>query len=349
MTRKVSVIPGQYLKDILQQPEALAATWRALQHSDAIEQVRQLLARRKFDRLVLTGMGSSYFALHPLALETAERGWTPVLLETSELVHYYPRLLSGAALVIAVSQSGQSAETLRLLKHDDNDHALIAVTNTAGSPLAEQADISLLTHAGDEFSVSCKTYVAALVALSVLSAVLCGGDMENRLRALEPVAARAGEYLADWNEHVSEFADRLCEIRHLFLVGRGPSLAAVGTGALIIKESDHFHAEGMSCAAFRHGPFEMLTREAFVGVFSGAERTRVLNERLAADVRENGTPSVLIGSHGDEGACRLPEMADAARTVMEILPVQMITLALSALEGREAGKFERATKVTVVE
>jgi glutamine---fructose-6-phosphate transaminase (isomerizing) len=63
-------------------------------------------------------------------------------------------------------------------------------------------------------------------------------------------------------------------IRHLFLVGRGSSLAAVGTGALMVKESDHFHAEGMSSAAFRHGPFEMLSPETFVFVFSANKDSR---------------------------------------------------------------------------
>jgi glucosamine--fructose-6-phosphate aminotransferase (isomerizing) len=148
---------------------------------------------------------------------------------------------------------------------------------------------------------------------------------------------------------VEEFCEALREARHLFLVGRGPSLAAVGTGALIIKESDHFHAEGMSCAAFRHGPFEMLTLEAYVGLFTGDARTRDLNERLANDIREHGTPCVTIGSDSPQAACRIPDARAQTRPIMEILPVQMMTLALAALDGREAGKFERATKVTVVE
>lgn len=350
VSRNLSVVQGRYLKDILDQPRAIRATWEALQGSPAIEEVAELLAKRRFTRLVLTGMGSSYFALHPLALEVAELGWTPVLLETSELVHYYPRLLTESTLVIAVSQSGQSAETLRLLKHNGDNHAVIAVTNTAESPLAEQADISVLTHAGEEFSVSCKTYVATLVALPVLAAVLCGHKSSERLAELQPAADAADGYLRHWDEHVAAFCERLRDVKHLFLVGRGPSLAAVGTGALIIKESDHFHAEGMSCAAFRHGPFEMLTPAAYVGVFAGDERTRTLNERLAADIAENGTAqSAMIASDSAERACRIPDLPAVARPIAEILPVQMMTLALAALANREAGKFERATKVTVVE
>jgi glucosamine--fructose-6-phosphate aminotransferase (isomerizing) len=345
----VPVVQGQYLKDILEQPQAIRATWQALRGATVFDDVKRLLSQRKFERLVLTGMGSSYFGLHPLALETAEHGWSPMLLETSELVHYYPHLLGESTLVIAVSQSGQSAEMLRLLKHNGNNHAVVAVTNTADSQLARQAEISLLTHAGNEFSVSCKTYVSALVALSTLSAALCGQDTSARLVELEGAAEQASSYLQHWSEHVEELAAELRDVRHLFLVGRGPSLAAAETGALIIKESDHFHAEGMSSAAFRHGPFEMLTPEIFVGVFSGDERTRDLNERLASDIREQGTKTALIGTQSSLRACRIPSVPRHVRPIIEILPVQMITIALAALANREAGKFERATKVTVVE
>jgi glutamine---fructose-6-phosphate transaminase (isomerizing) len=349
VTRDLSVLHGRYLNDILDQPRAIRATCKALHNSPALERISEFLAKKRFGRLLLTGMGSSYFGLHPLALEVAERGWTPVMLETSELVHYYPQLLEGSTLVIAVSQSGQSAETLRLLKHDSDGHVVLAVTNTVDSPLATQADFTLLTDAGEEFSVSCKTYVATLVALSVLGAVLVGDEKIARLRELETAAVAAENYLRGWKSHVLHLREELEEAKHLFLVGRGSSLAAVGTGALIIKESDHFHAEGMSSAAFRHGPFEMLTPAAFVGVFAGDERTRELNDRLAADVREHGTKCVVISSDSQETACQIPNVSPIVRPIMEILPVQMMTLGLAAIADREPGKFERATKVTVVE
>lgn len=344
-----TVIQGRYFSDILDQPRAIEATWESLRNSDALADVRRLLTANKFERLVLTGMGSSFFALHPLALETAEHGWSPLLIETSELIHYYPLLLNATTLVVAVSQSGQSAETLRLLERNGSGQTVIAVTNTPESPLAKNANVALLTNAGDEFSVSCKTYVAGLSALSLLSAALCAKDIDERFGELEPAAGAAASYLHDWNAHVEQLVATLRGARHLFLVGRGASLAAVGTGALIIKESDHFHAEGMSSAAFRHGPFEMLSAETVVGVFSGDERTRKLNERMATEIREHGAQSLLIGSDSPQSACRIPKIGNAARPMLEILPVQMMTLALAAIAGREAGKFDRATKVTVVE
>lgn len=344
----ISVIEGRYLADILDQPRALQASWKALQSSKAFSAVRQLLTTKKFERVVLTGMGSSYFGLHPLMLETAEHGRTPVLIETSELIHYYPHLLNASTLVVAVSQSGQSAETIRLLDQKGGQ-TIIAVTNTAESPLAKQAHITLLTDAGSEYTVSCKTYISGLMALSLLSAALCDKDVNQRLDELRSAPDAVASYLRDWRSHVDQLAGTLRETRQFFLVGRGASMAAVGTGALTIKESDHFHAEGMSCAAFRHGPFEMLSPQATVGVFAGDERTRDLNVRMADEIRATGAQSLLIASDSQLPFCRIPEVAAVASPIMEILPVQMITLALAAIDGREAGKFDRATKITAVE
>lgn len=344
-----SVIRGRYLEDILDQPRALRTTWNGLRASAAFVQIGELLSKRRFERLVLTGMGSSYFGLHPLAIEAGEHGWTPTLLETSELIHYYPHLLKPSTLVVAVSQSGRSAETVRLLGESAGGHAVLAVTNTPDSPLATKADVAVLTNAGEEFSVSCKTYVSSLMALAVVSAALCGKSTDAHLKELETAAAAVDEYLQGWQKHVAAFCERLQPINDLFLVGRGSSLAAVYTGALTIKESDHFHAEGMSSAAFRHGPFEMLRPDLFVGVFAGDERTRALNQRMATEIRDAGAQSVLISPDSEFAPCRISATSSSVRPIVEILPAQMITLALAALDNREAGNFERATKITVVE
>ena len=349
MARKVSVIQGRYFQDILDQPRALRASLTALQASPAFDQVRVLLRAKTFDRILLTGMGSSYFALHPLAIEVVAHGWTPVLLETSELIHSYPNLLTASTLAIVVSQSGRSAETLRMLEKQTDRPTVIAVTNTPDSPLAQKADAAVITNAGDEATVSCKTYISALMALSALAATLCGKDPATRLRDFEGVPDTIATYLRDWQQHVEAFDDLLHSVKDIFLVGRGSSLAAVGTGALTTKESAHFHAEAMSSAAFRHGPFEMLGPQIFVGVFAGEGHNRALNEGLVKDVRNAGAKSALFASDTPDPATRMFDAPPPARPIAEILPVQMMTLALAALANREAGKFERATKVTAVE
>jgi len=349
MRPDLKVIEGRYLGDILQQPQALEDTFAALSPSKELGSLASRLNKGKFQRVVLTGMGSSFHGLHPLNLQLISQGHTAIMVETSELVHYKSRFFDPETLIIAVSQSGQSVEMVRLASANRKRSSVIAVTNTPDSALAKHASAAVLTRAGSEFSVSCKTYVTALMALKWLGDILCQRDSKRTRQELKHAAPAVAAYLADWKDYVESLAEKLKDIRHLFFVGRGASLAAVGTGALIVKEADLFHAEGMSSAAFRHGPFEMLSTEAFVGVFSGDAKTRDLNRRLLTDMKEEGGCAELIGEKGTLECFRLADHGDSLRPILEILPVQMITLALAALAGREPGKFELATKITITE
>lgn len=341
-----SIIQGAYLRDILDQPSALSTTLANLKRSADLRKIASKLREGKFRNVVLTGMGSSYYALHPINIELIAKGFSALMVETSELIHYQQRLLDPNSLVIAVSQSGQSAEILRLIEMNRSKAPLVAVTNTADSPLARSADAVLLTEAGTEFSVSCKTYVAALMALRWLVEALLGSDLARSCDELAQATPSAESYLKCWKLHVVGFVARLRGIRQLFMLGRGPSLAAAGTGGLIVKESDHFPAEGMSCAAFRHGPFEMLSHESFVLIFDGDSTTKDLNAGLIEDLRKQGGNAELVGENASFDPCKIPGAPASVRPILEILPVEMITLALAAQMGREPGRFERATKVT---
>ena len=263
-------------------------------------------------------------------------------------MHTYPSLLTPPTLVVAVSQSGRSAETLRLLE-SSGGATIIAVTNTADSPLAAQAQAVVLTVAGSEYSVSCKTYVSTLLALSALGAALSGVDCDERRQQFIGVPEALDDYLGRWQDHAASFAELLRDVRDIFLVGRGASLAAASAGALITKESAHFHAEGMSSAAFRHGPFEMLNSGVFVGVFAGDADAEPLNHGLLRDIESTSARAVLFASDAPLAACRLPAVESAASPIVEILPPQMMTLTLALLAGREPGRFERATKITTIE
>ena len=349
MAAELRIIEGNYLEDILDQPRALGDTLEGLAESPSLTALARKLNRGAFRRVVLTGMGSSFHALHPLNLELVDHGLTPVMVETSELIHYQSRLFDPRTLIVAVSQSGRSAEIVSMLKVNHRRSPLIAVTNTSDSPLARLADTTILTLAGEEFSVSCKTYVAALVALNWLGDILRERKLRRTRRELAAVIPVASAYLAGWKAHLRVLADRLRDRRQLYLVGRGASIAAAGTGGLIIKESDHFPAEGMSSAAFRHGPLENVNGETFVLLFEGGAKTRQLSRRLLLDIRKRQGKAELAGHESTLAALRLPAVDDRIRPVLEILPVEMITLALAALAGREAGRFESASKVTTTE
>ena len=349
MLTELSVIRGKYLQDILEQPQRLRESLESLREFPALDRLVVRLKQGEFHRIVLTGMGSSFHALHPCTLQLVSHGITALMVETSELVHYKERLFDRHTLMIVVSQSGQSAEVIRLLQVNQGRSSLLAITNTPDSPLAEGAEAAIITVAGEEFSVSCKTYVTALLALQWLADLICGCDLKETWRQFQHAANEAASYLAHWEKYVCTLANVLQGTRHLFLVGRGASLAATGTGALIIKEADHVHAEGMSSAAFRHGPLEMLGEDSFVLVFAGDKKTSQFNNRLVADIREQKGRAELAGEESELPALRLAAAPVSVRPILEILPVQMITLALAAIAGREPGVFELARKITTTE
>ena len=340
MTLPAALHDNPYLRDLLDQPRALRDTIGGLALTPALDAA----VSGTYDAVVLTGMGSSYHGLHPLNLRLAEHGLRPVMVETSELLYHAPRLLEERVLLVAVSQSGRSVEILRLLERKGPRPVMIGVTNSADSPLAAKADAALVTRAGPESTVACKTYASTLAALDWLGPVLCGQKPDQVVDEVERTARLAEEYLASWKEHVQVLLPLMQGVRHVFLVGRGPSLASVGNGALILKESSHVHAEGMSSPSFRHGPIEMMREDVFVLVFSGAPATAALNERLVLDIRGGGWRAALVGESAQPGPFRLP-----ASPVLEMLPVQMMSLALAILTGHEPGRFTIGTKVTTVE
>jgi glucosamine--fructose-6-phosphate aminotransferase (isomerizing) len=341
----LKVIEGAYFRDLLAQPQALNETWRWLCQADRRKRVRSFVTAKSWRRIVLTGMGSSFHTLHPLYLSLISSGQTPVMIEASELIHYAMDLCDRDTLVIAVSQSGESVEILRLLEQNQ-DATVLGVTNTADSTLAKKSQMALISQAGPESFVSSKTYLAGMMVLQWLASVFADANVEETLKKLEPAGRLTDAYLHGWRSHVQGLAASLGNARHAFFLGRGASLAAAGTGALIVKESAHFHSEAMSSAAFRHGPMEMLQSDMFTAVFAGSEATRSLNQGLVRELTDRGVLCEEIGSESTYSPFKLPSCDPLLLPILELLPIQMVSLALAALDGREAGRFEHGSKIT---
>src|SRR5260370_1330915 len=148
MPAELNLIEGAYLTDLLAQPQALQQTVDGLEQSATLQKFAQALSRGDYKRVVLTGMGSSLHALHSIHQALCGAGFPAQMVETSELALYTPRMLDNQTLLVVVSQSGQSAETIRLLGLTAGRVPTIGVTNTPTSPLASQSDAAVLMHAG---------------------------------------------------------------------------------------------------------------------------------------------------------------------------------------------------------
>ncbi len=335
--------------DILEQPQALQQTLDDLRTSEPLTSFARGLTGERYRRIVLTGMGSSFFAAQPLVLRLISQGFHAQAIETSEMIHHATGLIEPHTLIVAVSQSGESVEVLRLMELARNKATVVGVTNAPDSPLARESAAAVMTRAGQETSVSCKTYVSTLAALCWLGDQLSSGRTPQQFPDLGDAPDCAGQYLSRHLSHVGHLIELLDATDYLILTGRGVSLAASQCGALIIKESARFPAEGMSSAGFRHGPLEMISPRILVLVYAGTGDTTQLNLRLAQEVRERGGRAEVVQASDDEGPFDLPTSTQASLPILEILPAQMMALALAARQGFEAGRFVHIGKVTTAE
>ena len=343
------IIEGRYLQDILEQPDALRNALAGLAESTPRTDVARKLNAGEFQRVVLTGMGTSLHALYPLHLALSRHGLASFWIETAELLLGFEALFRPDTLLVVVSQSGESAEIVNLLSRAAAFGHVLGITNREGSRLGRQAGSTVLLRAGVESSVSCKSYLTTLAVLHWLRALLCQGDLAGALRDLRPAERGVRSYLTHWREHVNELITLTDGIQSIFVTGRGESLATANAAGLILKESTRHPAEGMSCAAFRHGPMEMAGSGVLVLIYAGDKRVSHLNRRLAEDIIRNGGRALRAAQAGvSRGAFKLPKTIPALQPIVEILPVQMLSLALAARDGREAGRFERASKTTTI-
>lgn len=340
------VVPGPYLADLRAQPDALAALRAGLGAGRLPGAAREGVRAGRFRRVVLTGMGTSLHALYPLHLRLSAAGFASAYVETAELLLGFAALRGADTLLIVVSQSGESAEIVELVREAAAFGHVLAVTNAATSTLARAAATVVPMQAGPESTVSCKTYVNTLAALHWLGALLTGGDTAAALVELGGLETALRGYLAGADDWVEALLPQVDDVECVFVTGRGASLATARTGGLILKESTCRPAEGMSCAAFRHGPLEMIGERVLVLVCEGEARGAAVPRRLVTDIVQAGGRAELIARAAAPGIFRLPQVPDPLLPAIEILPVQMLSLALAARDGREAGRFERATKVT---
>jgi glucosamine--fructose-6-phosphate aminotransferase (isomerizing) len=339
-----------YIANILSQPTALR---EALDHypSGVIDALHVRLAGGEFDRIVLTGMGSSYNGAYPAWLKLGALPAPSLLVNTAELLNYGRERVGARTLLWMNSQSGRSAEIVRMLEliAAERPACLLSMTNDLDSPLGQQADVAAPIHAGDEGGVSTKTYINMTAVLTLAAVQLVGGDWQALRTDMHRAADAMDAYLTHWQEHVAELEYRLGEVDQLLILGRGPSMGAVRNGSLICKEAAKCAFEGMHAADFRHGPLELAGPRLTLLVFEGPAQTAALNRDLAVEAADYDTRVLWLSPNSDHmlTTLRLPDVAEDALPVVEILPLQMLTLVMAQRNGIEPGVFRHIDKVTL--
>jgi glucosamine--fructose-6-phosphate aminotransferase (isomerizing) len=338
-----------YLADILAQPAALREALKKYAPG-GLNSIHERLQGGDFDRIILSGMGSSYYAAYPALIQLANQHTPVQLINAAELLHSLKGLIGTRTLLWLNSQSGRSAELVHLLEHIKAAPPAFTLTfvNDLSSPMAERGDVCLPIHAGPEVTVSTKTYINML-AVNLLAAVqLADGDLDPAIREMRAAADVMESYLADWEARLRELDSLLGNFEQLFLIGRGSSMSAVWNGSLINKEAAKSAFEGVHAADFRHGPLELVAEGFAALIFAGPAQTSALNRELGREIISYGGQVVWLDSSPDPEIPTLlfPETGELARPLVEILPMQMLTFVMANRKGLQAGKFRHVSKVT---
>lgn len=350
--------PDPFLAEIAGQPEALRRAAAAL--DDQVGMLEGLAeTASEAAGIVLTGMGSSYDACFPAVNELADRGVIALHVDTAELVHFRSHVLTPETVLVIVSQSGRSAEIVRLAESLDEaatPPAVLSITNGLDNPLADRCRLRLDTRVGPESGPSTMTFAASMSHLAAVAAVLAGDPPTVALGSAgssSEDAAASIEALLDHAEALaSGMADVLAERESVAVLGRGPARAAAEMGALTLKESGVM-AEAFSTAAFRHGPFELAGPNLAAIVVATESETRPLDLRLAEDLVHAGAAvAVIIDDAGaPDGALAVPigPTDGSLGSAVSIVPIQLVARLLAAERGRDPGVYLRASKVTTRE
>jgi glucosamine--fructose-6-phosphate aminotransferase (isomerizing) len=207
-------------------------------------------------------------------------------------------------------------------------------------------------HAEVEKTVSTRTYVNTLAVSQLAVLALTNGDIQKGLDELNATADGMTNYFADWDTHLQTIRGRITRSPNLILLGRGPSLAAAYTGALILGEASKVAAIGMQAGEFRHGPMELASDKLTVLLFAGPQETQELNICLHKDLNNNGAHAVWVTTpHGTqlEPQLLMPHAIGIGLPLAEIIPIQMLTIHMAVENGIEPGKFFRSGKITLSE
>jgi glutamine---fructose-6-phosphate transaminase (isomerizing) len=345
-----------YILDILSQPGSVQS---ALDNFDpaSLTSLASAILRGDFDRIVLTGMGGSLYACYPVWQMLAAAGLPAVWVDTAELLHHMPGFVTSRTLLWLFSQSGKSAEIVSVLDFGQGRRpaGLLAAVNDLESPLAKttmsfdgpSAFISI--HAEVEKTVSTRTYTNTLAVGQLGALALLGKDVEAGRTSLQQTVVLMEDYLSSWEGHVQRLGELIGFPRRLAILGRGSSMAAVYTGTLILGEAAKFMAAPYQAGEFRHGPLELANPDLTVLLFAGPEETRELNGRLLRDLRGYQVSAYWLGADQAAWQIDLPEVPGIGRPLMEILPIQLLSIHFARQIGVEPGEFFHSGKITLSE
>ncbi|MEV5780292.1 glutamine--fructose-6-phosphate transaminase (isomerizing) [Streptomyces sp. NPDC048448] len=360
------------LKEIAEQPKAVADT--LLGRIDAggslrLDEVRiPVRELREVDKVVIVACGTAFHA--GLIAKYAIEHWTriPCEVELASEFRYRDPILGARALVIAISQSGETMDTLMALRHArDQGSKVLAICNTNGSTIPRESDAVLYTHAGPEVAVaSTKAFLTQLVACYLVALYLgqvrgtkWGDEIQAVIRDLSHISGEV-ERVLETMEPVRELARTLADKRTVLFLGRHVGYPVALEGALKLKELAYMHAEGFAAGELKHGPIALIEEDLPVVVVVPSPRGRsVLHDKIVSNIQEiraRGARTIVIAEEGDEAVVpyadhliRIPVTPTLLQPLVATVPLQVFACELATARGNEVDQPRNLAKSVTVE
>jgi glucosamine--fructose-6-phosphate aminotransferase (isomerizing) len=357
--------PHFMLKEIYEQPRAVTDTLRGrllVDRNDAILDDLEIAPIPK--RVVLLACGTSYHAglVGKFLIEGSAR--IPVEVDLASEFRYRDPVVGADDLVVGISQSGETADTLAAIKEAKARGArTLAICNVVDSAIPRASDGALYTHAGPEIGVaSTKCFTAQLAALSLLavhlgrrSGGLNGGAAAELIRELLLIPQKMSETLG-WLGDLRELARKYKDAKDFLYLGRGPNYPIALEGALKLKEISYIHAEGYAAGEMKHGPIALIDDGIPVVVIApkGKGYEKVLSN--LAQVRARDGHVIAIATRGDDAIaehCRdvlwIPDAPPLLQPLLTVLPLQLLAYAVALARGNDVDQPRNLAKSVTVE
>jgi glutamine---fructose-6-phosphate transaminase (isomerizing) len=359
--------PTFMLKEIHEQPKAIADTLagRVSESGRVVLNELEMDAKllRAIDKVFVIACGTSYHAAM-MAKYAIER-WTrlPVEIDIASEFRYRDPVLDARSLVIGISQSGETIDTLAAVRYAKAQGAnLIGVSNVLESALAREADAVLYTRAGLEIGVAAtKTFTTQLVAMQLLGLYLAQvrgtldpGKIELLVTDLMKLPDQVEQVLATSDE-IESLAKSWVDVRDYFFLGRSGDFPVAMEGALKLKEIAYVRAEGYAAGEMKHGPIALIEEGVVVVGVATDSHVRSKTHSNMEEMKARGGTIVLIAEEGDavdgiaHHVIRVPSGPDLLCTVTAVVPLQLLAYHIATARGLDVDKPRNLAKTVTVE
>ncbi|MFJ8646181.1 glutamine--fructose-6-phosphate transaminase (isomerizing) [Streptomyces sp. NPDC093546] len=360
------------LKEIAEQPKAVADTLLGRIDEGGFLTLDELRipdeVLREARKVVIVACGTAFHAA--LIAKYAIEHWTrvPCEVELASEFRYRDPILDAQSLVVAISQSGETMDTLMALRHAREQGAkVLAISNTNGATIPRESDAVLYTHAGPEVAVaSTKAFLTQLVAVYLLALYLGqvrGTTWGDEIRAVVRDLARIGEdveRVLETMEPVRELARSLADANTVLFLGRHVGFPVALEGALKLKELAYMHAEGFAAGELKHGPIALIEKGLPVVVVVPSPRGRsVLHDKIVSNIQEiraRGARTIVIAEEGDEAVVpyadhliRVPVTPVLLQPMVSTVPLQVFACELATVRGNDVDQPRNLAKSVTVE